>query len=276
MAARGTWPISENLDRNPRRVLLATSTSVTPSRSCSACSRSAVFALRFSACASSTACWAAERALKNLSCRAWNLAHNDSSSALRADPAAFQRAIRSRKAPAVGPQSVDSAKGVASSMISSLRRFASSRREFSSVKWALRRRVYWVRAELNRCQRSLSVVRSTRGSAFHSSRSSRNRSTPRRQSLPPAKDSASSTIACLAAMVDAFCSARAALRASIWAGSSSSRASSRAARAARSPTAFASVTLARAVMMALRASSGDMAWVSTRDTSRVTSAARFS
>ena len=48
-------------------------------------------------------------------------------------PAAFHRAIRSRKAPAVGPQSLELARPRASAMIFSLARFASSRRAACSA-----------------------------------------------------------------------------------------------------------------------------------------------
>ncbi len=176
----------------------------------------------------------------------------------------------------MGPQSVDEASGAASSMICSFSFLASSRCSLSFEKWALRRRVYWVRAELKRFQSSLSVARSTRGSAFHSSRSVRKRSTPPRQSLPAASFSASPTIVSLAAMASAFASARAAFRASIWAGRVSSRASRRFVRAARSPTALASATFFLLAAMACFASSGLIAWAATRVSSSWTSVVRFS
>ena len=80
----------------------------------------------------------------------------------------------------------------------------------------------------------------------------------------------------LAAAVAACCSALAALRASICAGSFSASASSRVTRESRSPTAFAVAALAFAVAIAALASSGDIACAATRDSSSVTSAARFS
>lgn len=61
---------------------------------------------------------------------------------------------------------------------------ASSRLEDSSAKCCLRCRVYVVRAEENRCHSSSSLDLSSRGRAFHSSRSSRSRVTPCRQSVP--------------------------------------------------------------------------------------------
>ena len=91
--------------------------------------------------ATSTALCAVVRASKKESWMARKRAQSWSSSARRALPAAFQRRIRSRKAAEVAAQSVEAASGSASAMMASLSDFDASRREFSSAKCALRRRV---------------------------------------------------------------------------------------------------------------------------------------
>jgi hypothetical protein len=172
-----------------------------------------------------------------------NSAHSLSSASRWADPAAFQRAISSRKAPEVGPQSVESASPRASDDDLPPWRLRPRRRLADCwANCALRRRVYVVRAELKRCHRASSVARSIRGSAFHSSSSwpepvdaaapvvaLRRASRPRRPSPPWRRRVAS------------CCLARSALRASDASASFGAIASRRAASDARSPTALASV-----------------------------------
>ncbi len=78
---------------------------------------SASLTSRFAAYSASVAEFTASRAWKNVSWAARKRAQSASSSLRLARPAAFQRAMRSRYAPAVGPQSVldDSASASATS-----------------------------------------------------------------------------------------------------------------------------------------------------------------
>ena len=124
---------------------------------------------------------------------------------------------------------------------------------------------------LKRCHNSSSVARSIRGSAFHSSSSTRNRLTPPRQSLPAASFSASATIASLAALVCSFWAARSALRASCAAANWGVSASSLVTSPSRSPTALASPIEVFRWLMDFRASSGDNEPDSIRCDSRFTS-----
>ena len=133
-----------------------------------------------------------------------------------------------------------------------------------------------VRALENRCHNSSSVARSSRGSAFHSSSSSRNRLTPPRQSLPAASFSASTTWRTLVALVSSLCLARSALRAARCSATIATSASSRALSPSRSPTAWASARAPRTVRIEDTASSGDSAPDLTRLSSRETSSSRFS
>ena len=180
----------------------------------------------------------------------------------------------SRYAPVVGPQSVEPDSASASVTSCSLMIRAASRASFSLANWALRRRVYAVRAVEKRCQSSSSVARSSRGSAFHWSSSARNRLTPPRQSLPAASRSASSTNCSLAARVSSCWRERSARRAARWAAITGSRLSSRATRPSRSPTAFAPATAARTVRTEVIASSGESAPAVIRVCSRLTSSSR--
>ena len=96
---------------------------------------------------------------------------------------------------------------------------------------------------------SSSVARSSRGRVFHSSSSSRNRLTPPRQSLPAASFSASTTNRSLACLASALALARSALRAARWSATFGTRASNRAVRPSRSPTAWASFSAERTVLI---------------------------
>ncbi len=113
-----------------------------------------------------------------------------------------------------------------------------------------------------------------RGSAFHSSSSSRIRLAPLRQSEPSARTSASPTIFSLAAFDSADFWARSILRASRWVSRTGPSASRRAERVARSPTALAPTTCSCTVLIDVAASSGDITPELTRFSSSSTSNAR--
>ena len=142
-----------------------------------------------------------------------------------AGPAAFHWRIRSRYWPAVGPQSVESARLSASLASRSFTTRAASRFSSCSAKCTLRAFVYADRADENRFQRASSAAFSIRGSCFHCSSSSRSRLAPFFQSRPLAMASASAascSFCSLASVVRRAFSARLASRWVAMTGPSSS------------------------------------------------------
>ena len=148
---------------------------------------------------------------------------------------------------------------------------APSRFSLSSAKCVLRRRVYAVRAPENRCHSSSSSFLSSRGSAFHSSRRSRRRLTPLRQSLPCEIFSASATISFLRVCDSSVRRARSSRRLLRCTPINGPRASSRALRPAMSPTALGSTSWAATFLIDSVASSGLSAPERTRCSSSWTS-----
>ena len=201
--------------------------------------------------ASSSACSAAVLFVKKASWAALKRFHSLSSSVLLPRGATFHSAIRSRSLRGVPDQSVDVARASAAAISSRLRDCEALRVASSSLKCVRRALSNAVRAALNRCQSSCSVVRSARGRPFHSSTIAVKRSVVAFHAVEDERRSASSA---RARRDTSACSRCSALRAAAWTRPASMAVCSRSHRAsseAMSPTneraARASRTLVRTV-----------------------------